>query len=469
MRVLPVLAAAGLMVISTAARAQEPAACPAKAAILALSDTVLAERETLPRLKARGFGAEAAYLKIRYGALSAEEATKLAHGLRDAGVREAIDLAGALDAHRGGFDAVAGGPAGLPQFGVLISTLRAVLEQGDAEKLLAAIAALKAEQQASTGQQIVPAVIDWPDERKAALAAAAGKHGLLRLQAGLIASQRDPKAWATFAASKPDKLTDLTQAWNWAPGFVGNPALPRPARDAKAEAMRKSVHTVFIVAAREPERDFLMTYLNYTGDIADAEKAAQAVLAEIDAGRIRSEGLLDLAWLTAYRSLRATAADPAKVDTVLTEISFYAGRYLRTAGGLSVRDVIDRLVAVEALTPFLKGEADAVPDMPGELSAKFQAEWPLWAKMAAALKAAPLTPLAKDPLKAPLVVELLFAAGDHARLADVVLAAEPVEAKLAMATDFAMRLDRGCASFMYHQAEAVLLSGQPIFKFDTMK
>jgi hypothetical protein len=467
MRVLPFLMAA--MVISNAARAQEPAACPAKAAILALSDTVLAERETLPRLKARGFGAEAAYLKIRYGALSAEEATKLAHGLRDAGVREAIDLAGALDAHRGGFDAVAVGPAGLPQFGVLISTLRAVLEQGDAEKLLAAIAALKAEQQASTGQQIVPAVIDWPDERKAALAAAAGKHGLLRLQAGLIASQRDPKAWATFAASKPDKLADLTQAWNWAPGYVGNPALPRPARDAKAQAMRKSVHTVFIVAAREPERDFLMTYLNYTGDIADTEKAAQAVLAEIDAGRIRSEGLLDPAWLTAYRSLRATAADPTKVDTVLTEISFYAGRYLRTAGGLSVRDVIDRLVAVEALTPFLKGEADAVPDMPGELSAKFQAEWPLWAEMAAALKAAPLTPLAKDPLKAPIVVELLFAAGDHARLADVVLAAEPVETKLAMATDFAMRLDRGCASFMYHQAEATTLSGQPIFKFDAAK
>ncbi|HEV7251071.1 MAG TPA: hypothetical protein VGN93_29200 [Shinella sp.] len=469
MRVLPVLAAAGLMVMSAAARAQEPAACPAKAAILALSDTVLAGRETLPRLKARGFGAEAAYLKIRYGGLSAEDATTLAHGLRDVGVREAIDLAGALDARRGGFDAVAVGPAGLPQFGVLISTVRAVLEQGDTEKLLAAIAALKADQQASIGQRIVAAVIDWPDERKAALAEAAGKHGLLLLQAGLIASQRDPKAWATFAASKPDRFADLVQAWNWAPGFVGNPALPRPAQDAKAEAMRKSVHTVFIVAAREPERDFLMTYLNYTGDIADTEKAAQAVLAEIDAGRIRSEGLLDPAWLTAYRSLRATAADPAKVDTVLAEISFYAGRYLRTADGLSVRDVIDRLVAVEALTPFLKGEATAVPEMPEELSAKFQAQWPLWTEMAAALKAAPLTPLAKDPLEAPILAELLFAAGDHARLADVVLAAEPVEAKLAMATDFAMRLDRGCASFMYHQAEAVLLSGQPIFKFDTLK
>ena len=469
MKVLPVLAAAGLMVMSTAARAQDPAACPAKAAILALSDTVLAERETLPRLKARGFGAEAAYLKIRYGALSMDAAPPRARGLRDAGVREAIDLAGALDARREGFAAVAEDPAGLPQFGVLISTVRAVLEQGDAEKLLAAIAALKGDQQASIGQRIVAAVIDWPDERKAALAEGAGKHGLLLIQAGLIASQRDPKAWATFAASKPDRLADLVQAWNWAPGFVGNPALPRPAQDAKAEAMRKSVHTVFIVAAREPERDFLMTYLNYTGDIADTEKAAQAVLAEIDGGDIRPEGLLDRAWLTAYRSLRATAADPAKVDTVLTEISFYAGRYLRTADGLSVRDVIDRLIAVEALTPFLKGEAAAVPEMPEEFSARFQAQWPLWTEMAAALKAAPLTPLAKDPLKAPIVAELLFAAGDHARLADVVLAAEPVEAKLAMATDFAMRLDRGCASTMYHQAEAVLLSGQPIFKFDALK
>lgn len=90
-------------------------------------------------------------------------------------------------------------------------------------------------------------------------------------------------------------------------------------------------------------------------------------------------------------------------------------------------------------------------------------------ELSKSLKFVPLAPLAKDPLKAPIVAELLFAAGDHARLADFVLAVEPVETRLAIATDFAMRLDRGCQSYLHHSAEALLLAGQPIFKFDPAK
>lgn len=413
MKFLPALAVLGVVLGPPAARAEEPAACPAKAAILALSDTVLAGRTTLPRLKARGFGAEAAYLQIRYGGLAADAATALVHGLREAGVREAIDLAGAFDASRGGFDAVPKDATSPAQFGVQISTLRAILLHGDAEKLLAAIAALPSDQQIPVSQRIVPAILDWPDARKAELAEAAGRHGLFFLQAG-----------------------------------------------------RKTMHTVWVAAAREPERDFLMTYLNQTGDVAATAKAAQALLAEIDGGRIRPEGRFDPAWLAAYRALRSAATDPAAVDAGLAAIPFHGGRYLRTGGDITVREVIDRLVAAEALTSYLKGEAVALPDMPAELSAAFQPDWPLWAELAGMLKTAPLTALARDEAKAPVVAELLFAAGDHARLADFILAAEPAETRLSMATDFAMRLDRGCAGAMHHPAEALMLSGQPIFRFD---
>ena len=473
MRFLPALAAVGIAVLPYApARAEEPPACPAKSAILALSENVLAGRETLPRLKARGFGAEAAYLKIRYGALSVDAATTLAHGLREAGVREAIDLAGALDALGGGFDAVPKDTASAAQLGVLISTLKAVLDYGDAEKLLAAIAALPAEQQVTVSQRIVPAVVDWPDDRKIALAAIAARHGLSLLQAGLAATQQDPKAWARFTAAfpQPDKLPDLTRTWSWAPALMGNPMLPRlPADDAATDALRKSSNTVVIAAAREPERDFLMTYLNYTWDTAETAKAAQAVIAEVDAGRLRPEGLFDTAWLTAYRALRTATGDPARVEKTLADIQVHSRRYLRTADPLSVRDVIDRLIAVEALTPYLKDEAAALPAMPADLSARFQADWPLWTEVAGALKATPLAPLARDPLKALVVAELLFAAGDHARLGDFILAVEPAEPRLSLATDFAMRLDRTCASYMHHPAEALMLSGQPIFRFDPVK
>ena len=469
MRFLPALAL-GFSMLSATAHAGETAACPAKATILAFSDAVLAYREKLPRLKARGFGAEAAYLKIRYGALSMDEAAGLAHALRDAGVREAIDLAGAIDATRGGLDGI--GLTDPVQLNGLISTQRAILLHGDGDKLLAALAALPPERQTPLSGSIIPAIIDWPDEDKARLAASAGRLKLYFLQAGLVASQQDPKAWTAFAKDFPEQamLDDLTRTWSWAPALEGNPALPRlQVAEPAIQATRKSLHAMSIMAAKEPERDFLMTYVNQTGDIASVEKAAKAVLAEITAGRTRPEGLLDPAWLTAYRALRAVAPDPAVADTTLESIPFYTRRVISPTGNASIRDAIDRLLAVDTLSPYITGKTADLPDMPADISIKFQKEWPLWVELATSLKTVPLTPFAKDPAKAPIVAELLFAANDHARLADFALSVEPAETKLAIATDFAMRLDRTCASFLHHPGEAMMLSGQPMFRFDPAK
>ena len=395
-----------------------------------------------------------------------EDAATLAHGLRDAGVREAIDLAGAIDAARGGYDALkVSDPV---QLNGLISTLRAILQAGDGEKLFAAIATLAPERRTSLLGSVVPAVIDWPDAEKVKLAASAGRHKLFFVQAGLAATQRDANAWPVFVAGFADQsmIPDLTRAWNWAPALVGRPALPRiPLPDAETQARQKSLHTVSVAAAQEPERDFLMTYVNQTGSIAPAEKAAQAVLAEIAAGHIKPDGLLNTAWLTAYRALRENEADPTVVDSVLENTD----GYMRAVGDASMRDAINRLIAIDALTPYLTGKSADLPVMPKDISTKFQAKWPLWADLAGALKSSPLTAFAKDEAKAPIVAELLFATGDPARLADFVLTVEPPEMKLALATDFAMRLDRTCASYTHHPAEALMLSGQPIFRFDPAK
>ncbi|WP_421580903.1 hypothetical protein [Shinella sp. M31] len=465
MRFLPALVL-GFTMFSAAAQAEEPAACKGQSAILALSDAVLTGRDKLPRLRARGFGAEAAYLKIRYGKLSMEDAAGLAHGLRDAGVREAIDLAGAIDAARGGYDALkVSDPV---QLNGLISTLRAILQAGDGEKLFAAIAGLPPARQTSLLGSIVPAIVDWPDAEKAKLAASAGRHRLFFVQAGLAASQRDANAWPVFVAGFADQsmIPDLTRMWSWAPALVGRPALPRiPLPDVETQAGQKSLHTVTVAAAQEPERDFLMTYLNQTGSIAPAEKAAQAVLAEIAAGHIKPDGLLDTAWLTAYRVLRENESNPAVVDSTLESIDVH----MRAVGDVSVRDVIDRVIAIDTLTPYLTGKSADLPEMPKDISAKFQGKWPLWTELAASIKSSPPASFAKDETKAPIVAELLFAAGDPARLADFVLAVEPPELKLALATDFAMRLDRTCASVLSHPAEALTLAGQPIFKFDVRK
>ena len=133
------LFASMLVLTSAASAAEEPKVCDERAAILALAETVLAERSQLPRFPARRFGAEAAYLKMRYTPMSLDDAAVLANDLREAGVREAVDLAGAIDATRGGMDALPAESAGQNGFASGPTTLRAIVLRGETEKLIDAM------------------------------------------------------------------------------------------------------------------------------------------------------------------------------------------------------------------------------------------------------------------------------------------------------------------------------------------
>ncbi|MGO7501156.1 hypothetical protein ACC681_38170, partial [Rhizobium ruizarguesonis] len=66
-----------------------------------------------------------------------------------------------------------------------------------------------------------------------------------------------------------------------------------------------------------------------------------------------------------------------------------------------------------------------------------------------------------------IVAELLFAKADQPALRAFVEQAPAGQARVSVANDFAIRLDRACAAYLYHPTEAGTLQGQPIFKFDT--
>jgi len=458
-----------LVLTSAASAAEEPKVCDERAAILALAETVLAERSQLPRFPARRFGAEAAYLKMRYTPMSLDDAAVLARGLREAGVREAVDLAGAIDATRGGMDALPAESAGLPGLASGPSTLRAIVLRGETEKLIAAIAALPENSSLRSGQPLITAIVDQQDAEKAAAAEIAARHGLIYMQAGLIATQSTPDAWTAFARDlDPAKAADLARSWSWAPALFERPALPRPAADAAQEAAREQIHAVMIAAMHTPESDFLATFINQTGDLATGSKAAAAVMATIAAGDIRPEGELDRAWLLVYRSLR-TSFEPGRLDATLDSVSSFVRRHPRTLGATTVRDMIDWLIATDALTAYVKGETGDLPEMPADLGAKSRDVWPIWIDMAKAVRGAPLSGFADDRVRGPIVAELLHAAGDSARLTDFIGSVKDTEMKVALANDFAGRLDRGCASYMYHKGEALLQGGLPIFKLDGLK
>jgi hypothetical protein len=85
-------------------------------------------------------------------------------------------------------------------------------------------------------------------------------------------------------------------------------------------------------------------------------------------------------------------------------------RYVRTSDVFTVRDVIDRLLAVEALQPYVTGKVNDMPPVPADLSDKLKADWPRWTEMATKVRDGAVSPiLAADLETFGIVTELLFA------------------------------------------------------------
>lgn len=454
------------------------AQAPCADTIEALADVVIKGRAYVPRLAARRYGTQAAFLKIRYGDLPTEETEVLLKTLQDAGAIEADQLAATWTIHQHGYAAAKktfdAKTLELAMTSIGISVMRAMLLSDDGAELVATeIAALPKERQPLAVNSAMMAAIDLPDEQKARIVEVAEQHELWFLAATFAAIQSDVAAWKRFSERQEKRggLDDISTAISWAPAFVGNPALPRGAYDQPEHAeQRKMVHDVMITAALEPERDFLMTFLNQTGLIEPTAAVAKQVREDILSGKLNRKGLFDDTWRIAYRALVKATGQPDMVATTFDSIPFSPGRYLRTSDGFSVRDVIDRLFAVETLTPYVQSKADAPPAAPTEISAKMAGQWATWSGVAQMIRSdAPSPGLTADPAMLGIAAELLFAKGDDEKLADFIAGAPAGEPKVALANDFATRLDRKCSSYLWHPGEAVLLAGQQIYKFDTPK
>ncbi|WP_075290353.1 hypothetical protein [Pararhizobium arenae] len=447
-------------------------------AIETLADIVIDGRADVPRLAARRYGTQAAFLKIRYGELPAGETEALLTTLQDAGAIESDQLAATWTIHQHGYAAAKrkfdAKTLGLAMSSTGISVMRAMLLSDDgAELVVTEMAALPKERQPLAAKSAMMAAIDLPDDKKARIVEVAERHELWFLAATFAAIQSDVTAWKSFAERQEKRggLDDLSTAISWAPAFVGNPALPRGAYDKPEYAeQRKMVHDVMITAALGPERDFLMTFLNQTGMIEPTAAVSKQLREDILSGKLNRKGTFDDVWLSAYRALLKATAQPDMVATTFESIPFSLGRYLRTSEGFSVRDVVDRLMAVETLTPYVQAKADDPPPVPVELSAKMAGEWANWSSAAQMIRGdAPSPEPTADPAMLGISAELLFGKGDEKKLTEFIASAPAGEPRVALANDFAARLDRKCASYLWHPSEAVLLAGQQIYKFDTPK
>lgn len=457
-----ILLALGLLgpMASVPALAQEEACAPV---VQALAERVLAGRETLPALQAKRFGTRAIFLLSRYGDMSVDDLDLLMGWAVEARLQGAADLDMAWRLHRGTLEPTPEALAGVLDT-ANPSAARAALLGGGTEAVMAAIAALPEGTRFPLGQMLVTVSFDQPDARKAELGALAEAQGLDWLAAGFAAARQDPAAWPAALEGLPAEEKDmLISAWSWLPGFNGNPIVQRSTApdDGDARAWAEASGLVAWAASQQPEISLLLTFLNQTGAYAESATVAKLVLKRFDDG-LSPSGPLDAGWLATLAALDAQGFDPDEVRTLFGSTSFG----LRRAGRENVGDILDWIVAVDALGGFLRGEGPLPAERPRLLSSQFP-DWERWRELAGLVQENGAGAMAgAQPDELPVVAELLFATGQRQELVELLEAAPPSAGSVALADDFAARTDRLCDAHLWHRGEAPLLGGQALYAFE---
>ena len=442
--------------------------CPAAGEIVALSGLVLERRTALPKLPARGFGADAAYLTLRYTPLEGEAAKNFVVGLMGEDIRGFDELAfaflvateGVVPAymalgHEAAQQALTGTPSGT----------RATIAFDTPQSLLDGFADLGDEGATEPLRAIYAGLLDLPDETKDMVARLAEERGHIAVAGALYATMQDPRAWPDYLARMENG--DLTRVignlWQALPALVGNDPLPAP--DAGSQQTWQDIYEVMQNAALQPEADIINSYFNQSGLIDAALTAGRALRAAVEDGTIARDGTMDAGWLHTYRILRDVDDSFAgEIDEALRGMSTGQRPLRQTAA-----ETMDWILAIDALGPYLRWETEELPEAPHAPGGTLEAEWATWQELAVAARVAPAAvDVGGDERKAAIAAEIIYAMGAYDALRVLIAAMPPASTSVGLAEDFARRLDRQCESYLWHPAESLVLAGTPIYKFDDL-
>jgi hypothetical protein len=459
------VAGAALAVLMVApALAQE--ACPAAGEIVELSRLVLDKRGELPRLQARRFGVEAAYLTLRYAPLEGEAARRFVTDLMGQDILDFNDLAFAFLAATEGMaqaEIALGKDAALEALTGTPSGTRAAIVFETPQRLLDGFAQLHDEGAKGPLHAIYTGLLDLPDKDKSAVAVLAEERGHIALAGSLYATMQDEKAWPDYLARIPDRelARVIADMWTWLPALVGNAPLASP--DTTSQQTWADIYEVLTLAAVQPEAEFINAYFNQTGLIDGALSMARALGAAIEDGSIARAGTMDAGWLLAYRTIRGMGDRFAEeIDGTLRDIHV-GKRPLRQ----NAAEAMDWIIAIDALMPYLTGKTADLPGAPHAPGGTLEDEWATWKELAVAARTAPAAiESGGDERRTAIAAEIVYATGAHDVLHTLIANLPTTSTSLGLADDFAKRLDRQCASYLWHPAESITLAGAPIYKFD---
>ncbi|MDB5525584.1 MAG: hypothetical protein JWM58_3347 [Rhizobium sp.] len=465
-RIVAVVGLTLAILLPQAVRAAETQ-CDFQPDIIALSDYVLQNRAGLPKFKGLRYGAISAYLKLKYARLADKDAEAMMMPLVQARVSRADELLLSWAINTYGVDAAIAiiGPKSanlLFNLGYSASVLRAAVVKEGIPALAEQWQGLSPEQRFRVETRVPTALLDKFDTYKSEMGRQAETQGMLQIAAGLAATQSDPKAWGDFAARVKDKemLRRTLSYWRWTPSLVGNARLEDDPVEPEVQASRDRLHRVMIASAMIPERNFLTTYVNHSGKLDEGARVADTIIT-LATDKTGEPWTMDRAWIAAYLELMAVADDPAQADATLAIIPFGGIRHYDG----SIRDVLDWIIAVDALKPFMSGKSE-VKEKPGLISKDFN-DWGTWQAVAGAIRNnSDLAAYQAAPQSRAITAELLFAAGRQHALAAFISSARPDDMSVSLAEDFVNRMDRTCYGYLNFPAEAIAFPDTPLFRFD---
>lgn len=452
----PVLALLACALLPASAALAEPRSCAHSADVVTAADYLLIDPQNAHRFWRDRYGAEAAYLLIRYGEIPTATALSLVERLaarprppeRIEELRLVVLPADRRLAALSSRDATGLAAARTP------SVQRALILDGEWPRVFSDLSGRDAAPGGTAREQIAlaRALDDLDDAEKLRLAGLAEASRLWPLAETLLAMRADLAPWLSLVRRAPRApASDTELAARFAPiwfGYltVGGRAPPRGALppeltvmvdrlDADRPASAAEMDRVRTLAFLAPSTLLLATAANQSGDPRLGSEVAAPLLAAIRGGRQSATDVDGLRASILERSVAVLGRDQAR--TLFGGVSRQPD--LWSSG--SALETLERSAARRALLAFARGEG-ASPARPSLLSPNF--DWAGWRNAAEAIRRNEAAPDSYRGIEA----ELLHAIGRHGQALRLLRDLGPHDDNRQRAYGMLLTLDQSCGGLL---------------------
>jgi hypothetical protein len=462
-----------IIAVSPAAASAEQKSCSYRQSILALADRLLADLDVRNPSIAQLYGRDAAYLKLYYGQMSGAEIDGMLDRLMNTWADDANQFAYAYYMSKLGYE------PGSARMGKRLDVVKANMFDPTLIRALAragrydlVVGMMRGVQEWPDKRYLIPMALpfmDRPPEERKRLADLADSGGALALAGELYASLPDYDGWRGYLKRHFEEIGYR----NLKASFVafsavnyGSPPLPDPKNRMADLLYREFVQKIAASSWLLPESALLYQFsAQFRFEPVYGKRAAQAIKDAYDRGDLRPESPIERGWLLTYHALAKAAEDPQIIIRQMQSVHIRSRHYLQGNTG----DILDTMLASEAIGPWLRGETSAFPSVPALASDKLKANWPQWRKMAEVIKSGGNPDgLDKNLARRGMAADLLYAKGDETRLLASIAAESNPVFRERLEADFMTRYDRLCDSSLYFPGDAFFLRDTTIYRFDAL-